>query len=214
MFATKVTQYAGEDMLGGSAGSRDRYDTKAPLYQQISALSKLRAANPCLANVAQIHRYSSDAAGVYAFSRVDAASGREYLVVANNSTTAKSATFATFGKNATFNPIYGGHTEVRSGKDTRVTATVPALSVSVWKAQAHLPDRESAPATWITSPQPGGVVGGRAEISAALTDSAFSQVTLATRPVGTSSWRVLGTDDNAPYRVFDDVTGRAKGTLL
>jgi hypothetical protein len=32
--------------------------------------------------------------------------------------------------------------------------------------------------------------------------------------VGTSSWRVLGTDDNAPYRVFDDVTGRAKGTLL
>ncbi len=167
-----------------------------------------------MADGAQIHRYASDAAGVYAFSRVDAASGREYIVVANNSTTAKSATFATFGKNATFNPIYGGGAQLRSGKDMRVTASVPALSASVWKAQAHLPDRESAPTTWITSPQPGAVVGGRAEISAALTENAFAQVTFATRPVGTSSWRVLGTDDNAPYRVFDDVTGRAKGTLL
>ena len=214
MFATKVSQYAAEEILGGTPGSKNRYDTKSPLYQQISALSKVRAAHPGLADGAQIHRYASDAAGVYAFSRVDAASGREYLVVANNSTTAKSATFATFGKNATFNPIYGGHTEVRSGKDTRVTATVPALSVSVWKAQAHLPDRESAPATWITSPQPGSVVGGRAEISAALTENAFAQVTFAVRPVGTSAWKALGTDDNAPHRVFDDVSALARGTLL
>ena len=144
MFATKVAQYAGEEILGGTAGSKDRYDTKAPLYQQISALSKLRAANPGLADGAQIHRYASDGAGIYAFSRVDAASGREYLVVANNSTTAKSATFATFGKNATFTPIYGSGTELRSGKDTRVTASVPALSVSVWKAQDRIASRVRA----------------------------------------------------------------------
>ncbi|HEY5178307.1 MAG TPA: pullulanase-type alpha-1,6-glucosidase, partial [Dermatophilaceae bacterium] len=214
MFATKVSQYAGEEILGGAPGSQDRYDTKAPLYQQISSLAKLRAANPGLADGAQIHRYASDGAGIYAFSRVDATSGTEYIVVANNSTVTKSATFATFGKNATFAPIYGGGAQLRSGKDMRVTASVPALSVSVWKAQDRVQERESAPTTWITSPQPGAVVGGRAEIAAALTENAFAQVTLATRPVGTSSWRVLGTDDNAPYRVFDDVTGRAKGTLL
>ena len=214
MFATKVSQYAGEEILGGAPGSKDRYDTKAPLYQQISSLAKLRAANPGLADGAQIHRYASDGAGIYAFSRVDATSGTEYIVVANNSTVTKSATFATFGKNATFAPIYGGGAQLRSGKDMRVTASVPALSVSVWKAQDRVQERESAPTTWITSPQPGAVVGGRAEIAAALTENAFAQVTLATRPVGTSSWRVLGTDDNAPYRVFDDVTGRAKGTLL
>jgi len=74
MFATKVGQYAGEELVGGTAGSKDRYDTKAPLYQQISALSKLRAGNPGLADGAQIHRYASDGAGIYAFSRVDAAS--------------------------------------------------------------------------------------------------------------------------------------------
>ena len=102
-----------------------------------------------------------------------------------------------------------------SGKDTRVTASVPALSVSVWKAQDRIAAQTAAPATtWVTSPQPGAVVGGRAEISAALTENAFAQVTFAVRPVGTSSWRALGTDDNAPYRVFDDVSGLAKGTLL
>ncbi len=214
MFATKVSQYAGEEILGGTAGSKDRYDTKAPLYQQISALSKLRKGNPGLADGAQIHRYASDAAGIYAFSRVDAASRTEYLVVANNSTTAKSATFATYGKNATFGQVYGGRTTLRSAKDTRVSATVAPLSVSVWKAQDTIARRSAAPATWLTSPQPGAVVGGRAEISAALTESAFSQVTFAVRPVGTSSWRVLGTDDNAPYRVFDDVSAQAKGTML
>ena len=214
MFATKVGQYAAEDILGGTAGSQDRYDTKAPLYQQISALSKLRAANPGLADGAQIHRYASDGAGIYAFSRIDAASGTEYLVVANNATTVRSATFGTYGQKAKFAPIFGGGTELRSGKDMRVTASVPALSVSVWKAQNRIQQRTSAPTTWVTSPQPGAVVGGRAEVSAALTENAFAQVTFAVRPVGTSSWRVMGTDDNAPYRVFDDVSGLAKGTLL
>ncbi|MEO8555713.1 MAG: alpha-amylase family glycosyl hydrolase, partial [Actinomycetota bacterium] len=214
MFASKVGQYAGEDILGGTAGSKDRYDTNAPLYQQISALAELRKANPALADGAQIHRYASDGAGIYAFSRVDAASGVEYLVVANNATTAKSATFQTYGKNANFAPIFGGGTALKSGKDTRVTASVPALSVSVWKARGRMADREAAPATWVTSPQPGAVVGGRAEISAALTENAFAQVTFAVRPVGTSSWQVLGTDDNAPYRVFDDVSALARGTLL
>ena len=31
---------------------------------------------------------------------------------------------------------------------------------------------------------------------------------------GTDDWTALGTDDNAPYRVFHDVTGLAKGTLV
>ena len=42
----------------------------------------------------------------------------------------------------------------------------------------------------------------------------FNQVTVAWRPVGSAEWTPLGTDDNAPYRVFHDVTGLAKGTLV
>ena len=45
-------------------------------------------------------------------------------------------------------------------------------------------------------------------------DGGFNQVTVAWRPVGADGWTALGTDDNAPYRVFHDVTSLAKGTLL
>ena len=64
------------------------------------------------------------------------------------------------------------------------------------------------------SPGSGGDYRGRAEISAALSTDAFSQVSFAHRVAGTSAWTPLGTDDNAPYRVFHDVSGLADGTLV
>jgi hypothetical protein len=42
----------------------------------------------------------------------------------------------------------------------------------------------------------------------------FNQVTFAYRPVGRSAWTVLGTDDNAPFRVFQDVRSMPRGTML
>jgi glycosidase len=214
MFATKVGQYADEPVMTGTSGSKDRYDTTSPLYQQISQLSALRAANPALSDGAQIHRYASDGAGIFAVSRVDARTGTEYLVVANNATTARSASFATYSPRMGFSPLYGSGTTLRSGRDSRVDVTVAPLSVSVWKARSGMARRKVAPAVHLTSPQPGGVVGGRAEIGAAIPDNAFAQVTFAYRPVGTQAWTTLGTDDNAPYRVFQDVTSMTKGTLL
>jgi hypothetical protein len=39
-------------------------------------------------------------------------------------------------------------------------------------------------------------------------------VSFGWRAAGTTDWHPLGTDDNAPYRVFQDVSGLAKGTLI
>jgi hypothetical protein len=174
----------------------------------------VRAAHPALTDGAQVHRYASDGAGIYAFSRVDRATGIEYLVVANNAREVKSATFGTFSAHRPFAPVYGAAAGVRSGKDSRVSVTVPALSVQVYKATARFAKRDAAPPVHLTSPQPGAVVGGRAEIGAAITENTFAQTSFAYRPVGTREWKPLGTDDSAPYRVFHDVSGVAKGTLL
>ncbi len=214
MFATKVGQYAAEPVIGGTAGSRDRYDTKAPLYQQISKLEALRAANPALADGAQIHRYASDSAGIYATSRIDTKGKREYLVVANNATTAKTATFATYSAQAKFVPLLGGSGDMRADTAGRVTVTVPPLSVAVYRANSVMTDSKAAPPVYPLSPSAGGVVGGRAEIGAAVPTNTFTQVTFLYRPVGTTAWQPVGTDDNAPYRVYQDVSGLAKGTLL
>ena len=217
MFATQVPSYASEPVLGDTSGAKERFNTSAPLYQHIKTLSALRAANPALADGAQVHRYASSNAGVFAFSRIDKAKRVEYVVALNNATTAKSASFATYGHNQTFAPLYGTGASVRSAKDGRLTVTVPAQSVSVWRATSPMDKPQSAPAVYLTSPGAGDVVGGRAEIGAGIPDDTFAQVSFLTRPVGTTAWQQLGTDDNAPYRVFHDLSDATtwpKGTLV
>ena len=214
MFATQTPSYATEPVLGGPSGAKDRFDTSAPLYQHVKQLAALRAAHPALADGAQVHRYASSNAGVFAFSRIDTRNRTEYVVALNNATTAKSATFGTYGSSKRFAPVHGTSTTLQSGKDGRVTVTLPAQSVSVWKATTRMDAGKSAPAVYLTSPGAGDVVGGRAEIGAAIPDNVFAQVSFLYRPVGTLGWKRLGTDDNAPYRVFHDVSGLPKGTLL
>lgn len=217
MFATQVPSYATEQVLGDTSGAKERFNTNAPLYQHIKALSALRAANPALADGAQVHRYASGNAGVFAFSRIDKDKRVEYVVALNNATSAKSATFATYGHNQTFAPVYGTTSSARSAKDGRLAVTVPPQSVSVWKATSPMDKPKSAPPVYLTSPSAGDVVGGRAEIGAGIPDDTFAQVSFLARPVGTTAWQALGTDDNAPYRVFHDVTDTTtwpKGTLV
>ncbi len=185
-----------------------------PLYQHIKTLAALRQAHPALADGAQVHRYASDAAGIYAFSRIDKAAKREYVVATNNATTAKSATFETYSAGAKLVPLLGGSGDLRADKAGRVTVTLPPLSVAVYRANATMASSSVAPTVYPTSPSAGAVVGGRAEIGAAVPANTFAEVTFLYRPVGTSTWTPIGTDDNAPYRVFHDVSGMAKGTLL
>jgi pullulanase-type alpha-1,6-glucosidase len=214
MFASQVEQYNTEDVVGGSSGSRDRYDTSAPIYRAVKQMAALRAANPALADGTQVHRYASSSAGIYAFSRVDRKTNVEYLVAANNATTQKSADLPTFGDRTTFEPLTGSGERLRTDSEGRVSVTVAPLSVAVWKATRPVDHRRAAPAVYPASPQPGAVVGGRTEVGVSVPDNALAEVTFAYRPVGTTAWQRLGTDDNAPYRVFHDTTGLAKGTLV
>jgi glycosidase len=217
MFASQVDSYNDDPMIAAPTGSIDRYGTDGTVFQAIAELSALRAAHPALQDGAQIARYASDAAGIFAVSRIaDAPAGEqfEYLVVANNSTEPTTATFDTSTKNGKFRSIYGGGSRLTVGDEGRVTVTVPPLSVQVYRADQAIKPSHAAPQAWFLTPSAGGVVGGRAEIRAAVPADQLVDVTYAFRPVGTSDWQVLGTDDNAPYRVFHDVSGFAHGTLL
>ncbi|GAA2161766.1 pullulanase-type alpha-1,6-glucosidase [Humibacillus xanthopallidus] len=216
MFGSKTSIYQDDVVIGSPdlQGDGAHYSTSVPLYQHIKQLAALRQAHPALADGAQIHRYASDAAGIYAFSRIDKSAKREYVVATNNATSAKSATFETFSAGAKFVPLLGGSGDLRADKAGRVTVTLPPLSVAVYRANATMTASPAAPAIYPTSPSAGGVVGGRAEIGAAVPANTFAEVSFLYRPVGTSTWTPIGTDDNAPYRVFHDVSGMAKGTLL
>ncbi len=217
MFATQTDDYADDEVVDGSGtttiGKKDQYDVNAPMYKHIAALEKLRTQYPALADGRQVHRYSSNTNGLYAFSRLGS-DNVEYLVVANNSTTAASATIPTYGSNTSFKPVYGGSKAVKTDREGRVVLSQAPLSVTVYKAASKVSGRAKAPAVYMSSPELGATVGGRAEIAAAVPENTPVTVTFGYRPVGTTAWQRLGSDDNAPYRVFQDVSGLPKGTLL
>ncbi|TCC33464.1 pullulanase-type alpha-1,6-glucosidase [Kribbella sindirgiensis] len=217
MFATQTDEYADDEVVDGSGtttiGKKDRYDVNSPMYKHIAELAKLRAKYPALSDGRQVHRYASKTNGLYAFSRLGS-DNVEYLVVANNTKTAAAATVATYGPNTWLKPVYGGSKSLKTDREGRVAVSQAPLSVTVYQAQTKVPPRAKAPTVYMSSPEAGATVGGRAEIAAAVPANTPVTVTFGYRPVGTTAWQRLGADDNAPYRVFHDVSGLAKGTLL
>jgi len=214
MFPSQVASYNDDPMIGGPTGSRSRFNTSSTMYRFIQGLSKLRKAHPALADGAQTTRFASDAAGVFAVSRVDRTQKVEYLVVANSADTAKTVRFSTYTPSASFTKIYGGTGAVPSSQAGQVKVTVPPLSVQVYRSNRVVPASKAAPAVYFAKPSAGGVLADRAEIQAAVPANTPVQASFAYRVVGRHVWRPLGTDDNAPYRVFHDVRGLSKGTLV
>ena len=216
MFATKTKQYADEANLYGSsaAGSKDRYATDTDLYLLISELSKLRSRHPTLADGAQISRYADAGPGVYAFSRINPADGREYLVAVNNADKTATADFDTYSAKMLYRPVYGTDTAVPSRRDGRVKVSVPAMGVSVWKAERRADAGTGAPVLLARAPGSGADFTGRAKISGAVADDRFAQVTTSWRLAGDAEWTALGTDDSAPFAVYHDVSDLPDGSLV
>ena len=89
---------------------------------------------------------------------------------------------------------------------------MPPLTVSVWKANKPISTSGAAP-TVETVLADGGAYG-RTEVRADVHASTFAQTTFLWRKVGETTWNDLGTDDNAPFRVFHDVSGIPLATPL
>ncbi|MFD5312913.1 pullulanase-type alpha-1,6-glucosidase [Streptomyces ardesiacus] len=203
MFASRTADYLDDDQLGTDRTHAEAaYDTSAPLYRQISALAKLRKANPALADGVQTERYAADGAGIYAFSRTDAKTGTEYVVAFNNAGTEKSATFATGSAGMTFRGLYGTDATAKSGADKKVTVTVPARSAVVLKAAGGLAQPTAKPTITLHAPDPGAT--GTVELSADVAGGQLNRVVFAAQ-TGNGKWRTLGTADHAPYKVTHTV---------
>ncbi|MEU9380618.1 pullulanase-type alpha-1,6-glucosidase [Streptomyces sp. NPDC048279] len=199
MFASKVADYLDDDEIGTDrTAASDAYDTSAPLYRQISALSKLRAANPALADGVQTERYAADGAGVYAFTRTDARTGQEYVVAFNNAEAAKTATFTTGSAGMRYRALYGTDSTLTSDGADRLTVTVPAGSAVVYKAAGPLTRPAMSPEITLAAPAAGAT--GTVDLTANVTGGQLNRVVFAAQ-VGNGRWTTLGSADHAPYRV-------------
>ncbi|MET0418680.1 MAG: alpha-amylase family glycosyl hydrolase [Actinoplanes sp.] len=212
LFASRVTEYLDDDLIGTAAThAQDNFVPGHPLYQSISDLAALTKRHPTLRDGAHQHRYADATAGVYAFSRVG---DREYVVALNNSTQARTAAIPTFLARQGFQRVYGtGPATATSAADRSLTLTVPPLSTVVYASAGRIPRSSAAPAVTLAQPTPAAESRGRMQVSASLSGSSFAEVTFYAK-TGLGDWKPIGTDDNAPYRVFHDVAGLPAGTRV
>jgi hypothetical protein len=208
MFASVTPEYLDDDLLGTPATHAvDNFNPAHPLYEAIGDLARLTQRHDALRDGAQIHRFGSSS--VYAFSRLDRQHPHEYVVALNNSESAQTAAVPTYMSRGWFDPVYGARRSLKSDSAGRLSVTVPALSAVVYRAEKHVPRSKRAPDISLKVPSSGR---DRVEIGAEVEGSSFYEVTFLAR--SKHGWRSIGTDDNAPYRVFHDVADKKPGTRI
>jgi len=212
MFASQVEEYRDDDLLATTrTHAQDNFNKNHPLYTKIRQLARLARNHPALRNGAHQHRFASDAAGVYAFSRLLRTSQHEYVVVLNNSETAKTAAIPTYVANGAFAKVYGEGPQRRvTNGNRRLSVSVPALSTVVYRSVRPIPRASGKPQISLNRPRPAAETNSRMLVSADVRGSGFNEVTFYAR-TGRGGWKSIGTDDTRPYRVFHDVSGLDDG---
>jgi glycosidase len=87
MFASQVAAYSADRLVDGAPMAGDHFNTKGALYQAISSMARLRAADVALRSGRQVVRAADDKPGLFAVSRQVAGAGGETLVVFNTGLT-------------------------------------------------------------------------------------------------------------------------------
>jgi pullulanase-type alpha-1,6-glucosidase len=218
MFPSQVASYNDNNLIGTDATTADsNFDNTHPLYQTFADYATVRSDHLALRRGAQIHRYGQNSAGIYAFSRIERDEKVEYVVALNNATTAANATFPVYSANMGFTAVYpiGSTSVITSSGGSQLTMNVPALSVAIYRANAPLAARSVSEAPDVTfyAPAEGSLVNGRVEVGVTLSAPIFAEVNFSVK-IGDGEYEYLGTDNNAPYRIFYDVTGLPDGTPI
>ncbi|WP_433007356.1 alpha-amylase family glycosyl hydrolase [Kribbella sp. CA-294648] len=211
MFPTQVADHKTQDQVGtDKTPADDNFDPTHPLYRQLRSLAGFTASDPVWKRGNQVLRLASG--DLLAYSRIDRTTGREFLVVANSSTSAKTVDVPVGASGTQYERIRpalqtAGVTQVTSAEGT-VKLTVPPLSAAVYRSRSALPADPAAPKPTLAL---GGntTQDGRTELVSTVPGVSYAQATFALRVQGQQKWTVLGTDDAPPYRVFSKLpTGK------
>ena len=130
----------------------------------------------------------------------------------NNAEAPATAAVPTFMARGDWERVYGeGPARIRSGRDGRLTVTVGPLSAVVYRAKDRIERSRKAPPISLTTPASGS---DRLEVRANVAGDSNYAVTFFARRPAAARWQDIGTDDNAPYRVFHDVADLTPGTRV
>ena len=211
MFPTKVVEWQTEERVGGppiGTGSSFDVDTvQNDVAASVRAFGQLRERFPALATGSTVVRYASE--GLLAVSRFDLADRREYLVVFNAGDEQRSTSFSTSTPSSIWRQWTGSDVKlVESDGNGRVSFGIAGLDVVVLRAENALPRPGAVRATLRFGADR---FTNLKVVTATLTGRDPASVAFAVRRKGAATWKRLGVDDGAPYRVYLDPRGFKKG---
>ena len=157
MFPSQVASYNDDDLIGTDATTAaENFDPRIRCTASI-ARARRRCAQRYtpLRDGAQQHRWSSDGPGVYAFSRLDRAERREFVVAVNNAEQAQTAAIPTYAAGTRRSGASTARARARltSRRRPPLSVTVEPLSAVVYRAAKRLPQPRSAPAITLARPR-------------------------------------------------------------
>ena len=208
MFPTSVADWRTEQRVGSPPiGSRSSFDVLAhPVAERITTLAALRRDHPALATGSSTVRVATGS--VLAVSRVDAATRREYLAIANAGESASRVTIPTGTPGSPWTALLGPGSGLRSDARGRLVLTVPPLTSVLLRAGADLPAvRAARPRVTVARDdlselwRVGATVSGPVSVSFAVKRSR-------------GGWTRLAADDSPPYRAFLDPVRYRRNELV
>ena len=108
MFGSRVASYNDNALLGSTATTAtSNFDRSHPLFRAIRELAGLRRTEAALRRGGQVVRHASETPGVFAVSRIDAASGRELLLVFNTADRSVEQRIAIDPRRTRFDSLHG-----------------------------------------------------------------------------------------------------------
>lgn len=133
MFPSRVASYNDNRLIGSVASTMaDNFDAQHPLYRAIAAMAKVYRAHPGLRRGAQSVRLAENRAGLFVLSRIDADSGRDYLVVFNNAERERSARAPVGRGDGRWQRLLGEGADELSASHGAVRLVQPPLSFAVY----------------------------------------------------------------------------------
>lgn len=212
MFSTAISAWKTEARIAADPIGNGSYlaETNHAIAVRIKALSTLRTNYPAIASGAQILRYSAN--NVVAFSRIDQAGRREFLVALNNSKQSKSVTIQTSSPNTWFTNVWGVTQSVQSNASGQVTITVPDRQAVVLRADDTLPSAATVGAVTLTLPKDVGV--NLWKPAASIANWTDPSVCTFVVKIDDGSWQVLGVDDAFDWKMILDGSKYANGAKI
>ncbi|WP_354624707.1 alpha-amylase family glycosyl hydrolase [Psychromonas sp. MME2] len=217
MMPSLVAEYNADSLIGTDATTADNnFDRRHPLYKTFKNYSHIYKYHKALRRGVQVERFVEEGNGIYAMSRVDPDTNREYLVAFNTATTEKEFTIA--GTSKAYDSIWPNRplSYVKTDLQGNLNVTVPALGFVIYKARTAMPVVEEKLQLSFASPINGAIVNGQVELKVTVSSDVEQVLPLYDVSfevkVDDGEWTSLGTDKNPDYRVFWDSSNIEYGT--